>query len=262
MLVDSHCHLNMLPAKHGEQIDALLDRARAVGVGQFMTIAVNLEEHDTLRAIVDTHADVAMTVGVHPSSEEGEEPTTDRLTALAADDRTWAIGETGLDYFYNEGDLGWQRDRFERHLEAGKTLDKPVVIHTRDAHEDTVRLLRKHQDGSLRGIIHCFTEDWAAAQVYLDLGFHISFSGIVTFRSADSLREVARNVPGDRFLVETDCPYLAPVPHRGKPNQPAYVSEVATCLAEQRGEDVETIARQSTQNFFELMRKPLPGQAD
>jgi TatD DNase family protein len=191
-------------------------------------------------------------VGVHPNERAGQEPSIDQLVALAADPRVIAIGETGLDYFRSEGDLEWQRERFRRHIAAAKLTRKPLIIHMREATEDTLRILQEEGAHEVGGIMHCFVENWAIAQRALDLNFHISFSGIVTFKSAQDLREVAVNMPIERMLVETDAPYLAPVPYRGKPNYPAYVRHVADCIAGLRGVSVDTIAEQTTGNFWRL----------
>ncbi len=191
-------------------------------------------------------------MGVHPNKKTGREPSLEQLVELAADPKNVAIGETGLDYFRSDGDLEWQRERFRVHIAAAKACGKPLIIHTRDAREDTIRVMREEQAEAAGGVMHCFTENWEMARQALDLGFYISFSGILTFRSAEDLREVARRVPLERVLIETDSPYLAPVPHRGKPNQPIYVRQVAECLAELRGLTPEALAEITRDNFFRL----------
>jgi TatD DNase family protein len=193
-------------------------------------------------------------VGVHPNVRDGQDPSVEELIALGADDKVIAIGETGLDYFRSVGDLDWQHQRFRNHINAAKALKKPLIIHTREAKLDTLRLLEEEGASDVGGIIHCFTEDWEFAQKALDLNFYISFSGIVTFNSAKDIQEVAKKVPEDRFLIETDSPYLAPAPFRGRPNYPTYVRYVAEKLAELRGTTVNQIAESSTENFYRLFK--------
>lgn len=248
MLVDSHCHLHMLENDPA----AVLAEGAAHGVGHFLTVAVDTQSSRDIVALARRFPQVSASVGVHPSAEEAEEPDVDALVEMANDDKVVAIGETGLDYFYNEGDLEWQRERFRRHIAAAVTVDKPLIIHTRKAPEDTVRILADEGAERVGGVIHCFTEDYDTARRCLDLGFYISFSGILTFRNADALRDVAKRLPLDRVLIETDSPYLAPVPKRGQPNQPAYVHLVAEMLAELHDVDFDTVAAQTTENFFEL----------
>jgi TatD DNase family protein len=201
---------------------------------------------------------VFASVGVHPNEREGRDPSADELVALAADPKVVAIGETGLDYYRSEGDLEWQRERFRRHIAAAKACGKPLIIHMRDATDDTLRVMRDERAGDIGGVMHCFSNDWDAARRALDLGFFISFSGIVTFKNALELREVAAKTPSDRLLVETDSPYLAPVPHRGKPNYPGYTRHVAELIAQVRGVPYEEIARASTHNFFGLFATAQP----
>jgi TatD DNase family protein len=253
VLSDSHCHLDRLDlAPFGGSVDGVLENARAHGVERMLCVGIDLEALPGMLAITDRYDNVYTSVGVHPNATECEEPSIERLLQEAARPGMVAIGETGLDYFRSSGDLSWQRDRFVRHLRAAKSAGLPAIVHSRDAHEDTLAVLRTEQDGSLRGVMHCFVYDWEAAQGYLDLGFYLSFSGIVTFNSAKELREVATKAPADRILVETDAPYLTPIPYRGKSNQPAYVSYVANCVAELRSVSVEELAPQLEQNFSEL----------
>jgi TatD DNase family protein len=193
-------------------------------------------------------------VGVHPNVRDGHDPSVEELIALGTDDKVIAIGETGLDYFRSEGDLAWQHQRFRNHINAAKALKKPLIIHTREAKFDTLRILEEEGASEVGGIIHCFTEDWEFAQKALDMNFYISFSGIVTFNSAKEIQEVAKKVPEDRFLIETDSPYLAPAPFRGRPNYPTYVRYVAEKLAELRGTAVDQIAQSSTENFYRLFK--------
>jgi TatD DNase family protein len=195
---------------------------------------------------------------VHPNEREGREPSVEDLTGLADDARVVAIGETGLDYYRSQGDMAWQQERFRRHIRAAKISGKPLIIHTREAAADTLRIMREEEAQDIGGVMHCFTENWEVARAALDLNFHISFSGIVTFRNAEALREVAKQVPQDRLLVETDAPYLAPVPFRGKTNEPAFVKHVVECLATLRATRFEDIAVHTTRNFFGLFRQAKP----
>ncbi|WP_137817839.1 TatD family hydrolase [Pseudomonas sp. 2FG] len=253
MLVDSHCHLDRLDlAAHGGSLDAALDAARAHGVGHFLCIGVSADNAAAVKGLAEQYADVDCSVGVHPLDlQPGVAPALDWLLAELNHPRVVAIGETGLDYHYEPEAAELQREAFRLHLEAARLTGKPVIVHTREARADTLALLR---DAALpqSGVLHCFTEDWEMAKAALDLGFYISLSGIVTFRNAEALREVARQVPVDRLLVETDSPYLAPIPYRGRPNLPQYVREVAEFLAALRGVSLEAFAEQTTTNFQRL----------
>lgn len=253
MLVDSHCHLDRLDlAAHGGSLDAALDAARARGVGHFLCIGVSAENAAAVKGLAEQYADVDCSVGVHPLDlQPGVAPALDWLLGELNHPRVVAIGETGLDYHYEPEAAELQQEAFRLHLEAAQLTGKPVIVHTREARADTLALLR---DAALPqgGVLHCFTEDWEMAKAALDIGFYISLSGIVTFRNAETLREVARQVPADRLLVETDSPYLAPIPYRGKPNLPQYVREVAEFLAELRGVSFEAFAEQTTTNFQRL----------
>ncbi len=251
-LVDSHCHLNFEPLHN--TLDDVLRHARDNGVGHMLCVSVTLETFPEIRALAHAHPHIFASVGVHPNEREGQEPTVDELVDLAKDNRVVAIGETGLDYYRSQGDMAWQQERFRRHIRAAKKSDKPLIIHTRDAAADTLRIMREEGAADIGGVMHCFTESLQVAHEALDLNFYISFSGIVTFRNADALREVAKMVPTDRLLVETDAPYLAPMPFRGKTNEPAYVRHVAECLANVRQASLESIAESTTQNFFRLFR--------
>lgn len=204
--------------------------------------------------IVEAHEQVSASVGLHPNEQDGHDPDIEELLAHAQHPGVIAIGETGLDYFRSEGDLEWQRDRFRRHIAAARRCGKPLIIHSRDAKEDTLSILAEESASEVGGVMHCFTGDWDMAQRAMELNFYISFSGIVTFKTAQVLQEVAGKMPADRMLVETDCPYLAPVPHRGKPNQPAYVRHVAEFIAELRGETYEQVASVTTDNFRTLFK--------
>jgi TatD DNase family protein len=258
MFVDSHCHLSFpelhdrLPAVRAAMADARVDRA--------LTICTTLEEFDRVHAIAMAHGEIWCTAGVHPDNEGVTEPSVDDLVERAGRGRVVAIGETGLDYYRLNGrsvaEMEWQRERFRVHVRAARATGLPLVVHTRSASEDTVRLLQEEGAQSVGGVFHCFTETGAVARAALDLGFHISFSGILTFRNAQELRDVARWVPLDRCLVETDSPYLAPVPFRGKVNQPAYVAHVARALADLKGLAVEEVAAVTTANFERLFRVP------
>ena len=251
MLVDSHCHLDILRLEN-ESVAGALDEASAQGIEHILCVSVNLERFPDMLAMIEPHKQVSASVGVHPDVVEGEDPDEASLLALAANERVVAIGETGLDYFRIEGDTGWQQERFRRHIRAARTAEKPLIVHTREAREDTLKILKEEQANDCRGVLHCFTESWDMAKAAMDLGFYISFSGIVTFKNALELKEVAKKVPADRILVETDSPYLAPVPKRGKPNRPAYVRYVAEYLAELRGEPLEQLAEATTRNFYAL----------
>jgi TatD DNase family protein len=253
MLIDSHCHLDRIDlAPYQNDFANFMDAVRDNQIEHLLTIAIDLESYPGMLALVSGYQQISVTVGVHPNEQDGRDPTVDELIALGQLDKVIGIGETGLDYFRSEGDLEWQRQRFRNHISAAKILKKPLIIHTREAKEDTLRILQEENASAIGGIIHCFTEDWEFAQGALDLGFYISFSGIVTFNSAKEIKEVAKKVPADRFLVETDSPYLAPVPHRGKPNYPTYVKYVAEHIAELRGTSIHHIAEQSTANFRTL----------
>ena len=219
-----------------------------------LCVSVTLETFPEILALARRHSHIFASVGVHPNETEGREPTADGLVDLAKDGRVVAIGETGLDYYRTQGDMSWQQERFRRHIRAAKQSGKPLIVHTRNASEDTVRIMREEGAADIGGVMHCFTESWEVARAALDLNFYISFSGIVTFRNAEALREVAKKIPQDRLLIETDAPYLAPMPHRGKTNEPAFVRHVADCLADVRQESLESIADLTTRNFFALFK--------
>lgn len=257
MLIDTHCHLDRLDlAAHGGSLDAALEAARACGVQRFLCIGINVANAPTVKALAERYADVFCTVGVHPLDlQDSQAPTLQWLLDALAHPRVLAIGETGLDYHYRPQDAEQQQAAFRLHLEAAQLTGKPVVVHTREAREDTLRCLREAALPQA-GVLHCFTEDWAMAEAALDIGFYISFSGIVTFRNAEALREVARRVPADRLLVETDAPYLAPVPHRGKANLPQYVREVAEYLATLRSVSYAQLCEQTGENARRLFGMP------
>lgn len=265
MFVDSHCHLDRLdPATHDGDLTAALDAARARGVKQFLAIGVTLDEVPGVAAIAREHGDVVVSAGVHPLHRVDEEPSVEAIKETAERYGVVAIGECGLDYHYLEKapdkvpSREVQRERFRRQLIAASELELPVIIHTREARDETLALIREHTDPAVGGVLHCFTEDLEMAREAVRHGFYISLSGIVTFQSAGALREVARRVPLDRLLIETDSPYLAPVPHRGKPNEPAWVVEVAECIAAERGISVQEVALQTTANFYRMFRAAAP----
>ncbi|GAB6140212.1 TatD family hydrolase [Methylosoma difficile] len=255
MFIDSHCHLDRIDlAPYQNSFANFVEAAKDQQIDRMLCIAIDMEAYPAMQDLVAPYPDIYLSVGVHPNVQDGKDPSTDELTALGADTKVLAIGETGLDYFRSEGDLSWQQQRFRNHIHAAKTLGKPLIIHTRDAQADTLRILAEEGAAEVGGIIHCFTEDWAFAQQALDLNFYISFSGIVTFNNAKSIKEVAQKVPAERYLIETDSPYLAPVPHRGKPNYPTYVCHVAECIANLRGESLTEVAKQSSDNFNNLFK--------
>jgi len=238
-----------------QQLDQVLQRAKENHVDFMLCASVNLEHYPEVLALAEQYPHIFASVGVHPNEQSGADPTAEQLIKLAQHERVVAIGETGLDYFRSTGDMTWQHNRFRNHIQAAKSVNKPLIIHTRDAAEDTMRILEEEGADQCGGVMHCFVENWDIAKRALDLGFYISLSGIVTFKNAVDLQQVAKQLPLDRVLVETDSPYLAPVPFRGKSNEPAYVKHVAEFLAELRGEDYEQIAEQTTNNFFNLFKQ-------
>lgn len=249
-LIDSHCHLdfdglaNRLP-----EVLAAMD---ANGIAGCMAIGVTLEEAAQVLAIAHAHPQVFASVGVHPEYADHREPDVETLCALGADAKVLAIGETGLDYHWHKDRPEWQRERFRVHIRAALALKKPLVIHTREAADDTLAILKEEGASEVGGILHCFTESLAVAQAGIDLGFHVSLSGIVSFKKAEQVHEVARAIPLDRLLVETDAPYLAPVPYRGKSNEPAYVKHVAEAIADLRQISLEEVAAATSRNFLNL----------
>lgn len=253
MLVDSHCHLDRVSlSPYGGDFDRLIQETHASGVSHMLCVSINLEQYPNMLSLIEAHDRIFLSVGVHPTEQEGEDPEVDRLINLSKHPKNIAIGETGLDFFHCDGDLSWQIERFRRHIQAAKTVSKPLIIHTREARKETIRVMEEEQAQEARGVMHCFTESWEMARSALDMGFYISFSGIVTFKNASELRDVARQVPLDRILIETDAPYLAPVPFRGKPNEPRYVQHVAESIASIKGLDVDEICEVTSQNFFDL----------
>ena len=252
-LVDSHCHIDFSPLR--EDLPGLLSRARDNGLGYLLCVAVNLEDFPRIAKLAAAHRDlqprIFASVGVHPNHQTEHEPDADELFALADNPDVVAIGETGLDYFRGE-ETAWQKSRFEAHINAAKASQKPLIIHTRAAADDTMDMLENLDAQAAGGVMHCFAEDWATAKRALDIGFYLSFSGLVTFKNAASVQEVAKKAPTDRILVETDAPYLAPVPLRGKTCEPSFVLHTAKFLAQLRDTTLAQIAATTTENFFAL----------
>jgi TatD DNase family protein len=261
MFIDSHCHLNYPPLH--EDVGAIRHAMTQAAVEKALVISTTLETFDAVHQLALDHDNFWCTVGVHPDEEGVLEPSVDELVALSARPRVVGIGETGLDYYRLNGrsraEMEWQRERFRTHIRAARASQLPLVIHTREAAEDTLAILREEGEdgsaGSVGGVFHCFTETLEVAQRALELGFHISLSGIVTFKSAQSLRDVAIWLPLDRLLIETDSPYLAPVPYRGKTNQPAYVAEVGRALASLRGLSPEKLGAATSANCLRLFSR-------
>ncbi|NOQ15583.1 MAG: YchF/TatD family DNA exonuclease [Methyloprofundus sp.] len=253
MLIDSHCHLDKLDlAPYQNDFSCFMQEADKQHIEHMLCISIDLEAYPSMSELVQPYDNISLSVGVHPNVDTGQDPTAAELIALADNERVVAIGETGLDYFRSEGDLAWQHQRFVNHIQAAKVTKKPLIIHTREASVDTLRILKEQGADEVGGVIHCFTEDWDFAQQAMDLNFYISFSGIVTFKNAKAIQEVAKKVPADRYLIETDSPYLAPAPFRGKSNYPIYVQHVAQYVADLREVSVETVAQQSNDNFRRL----------
>jgi TatD DNase family protein len=252
VLVDSHCHLDF--PELADDIDGVLLRMRENRVAAALCVSVTLERWPAVVGLAHRHPNLYATVGVHPDEREVEEPTVERLTELAGTPKVIAIGETGLDYYRQSGDTEWQRDRFRTHIRAARACGKPLVIHTRAASEDTLAIMREERAGEVGGVMHCFTETLDTAKAALALGFFISFSGIVTFKNAADLQEVARQVPLQRLLVETDAPYLAPVPFRGRRNEPAFVRHVAERIATIKNTNIHDIENSTSSNFYDLFR--------
>jgi len=256
MLVDSHCHINF--PELAANMDAVRQAMTDHGVGHAMCISVTLADFPQVLGVAEAYHNIFASVGVHPDYEDEPPFSMEDLVRLADHPKVIAIGETGLDYFRLTGDLEWQRERFRTHIRAAIKADKPLVIHTRSSAEDTIRIMREENAQKIGGVMHCFTESLEVALQAIELGFYISFSGIVTFKNALPLKEVARHVPLDRILVETDSPYLAPIPFRGKTNQPAYVKFVAEEVARLRGITLEELTEATTSNFFRLFKQAKP----
>lgn len=252
MFVDSHCHINF--PEFASELEPILDAMGANGVTHALCVSVDLETLPQVLSVAERFPNVYTSVGVHPDYQGGQEPDVARLVELAAHPRVVAIGETGLDYYRLEGDLEWQRMRFRKHIRAALRTNKPLIIHTRAAAEDTLRIMREERADRAGGVMHCFTESREVAEAALASNFMISFSGIVTFKNAQALKDVARSVPLDRLLIETDSPYLAPVPKRGKTNQPAFVRYVAEEIGRLKGIPLESVGKATSENFFRLFK--------
>jgi len=254
LFIDSHCHLDRLDlTSFDNDLNNVIAAAKTAQVEQLLCVSVTLDDFPAMVEKTATFDNVLLSCGTHPLNQE-DETDLNQLIELSKHSRVIAVGETGLDYFYAPETKTLQLDSFKKHIKAARQVNKPLIIHTRDAQEDTLAILREENASEVGGILHCFTESWDMAQQAIELGFYISFSGIVTFKNASALREVAKQVPDDKILIETDAPYLAPVPHRGQQNQPAYVVEVAKHLASIRGQSVEHIAKISTENFKRLFK--------
>lgn len=250
MLVDSHCHLDRLD-KSKEELLPVIEKARGLGISHFLCVCVSVNDFPSMMDMIDGLDNVFATCGVHPLHQD-EACSKEELHKYASDECVVAVGETGLDYFYSPESKDVQIKSFIDHIQVANELNKPLVIHTRDAREDTINLLKQHRGDQCGGVLHCFTENWEMAKAAMDMGYYISISGIVTFKSASELREVVKKVPLERLLVETDSPWLAPVPHRGKQNEPAFVKDVAQFIADLKEIPMQQLAEQTTQNFFDL----------
>lgn len=260
MFVDSHCHINFEGL--GDRLPQVLENMRSHDVSHALCVSVDLETLPSVLDIAGTYENVYASVGVHPDHEEAKEPTVAELVELAQHPKVVAIGETGLDYYRlgerTIADMEWQRERFRTHIRAAHATGKPLIVHTRASSDDTLRIMEEERASEPGGVMHCFTEPWPVAERALAQNFYISLSGIVTFKSATDVQDVARRVPLERLLIETDSPYLAPVPYRGKPNEPAYVSYVGRFIAQQRDVTDAVVAQATTRNFFRLFRIPAP----
>lgn len=256
MLVDSHCHLDRLDlSNYNGRLEEAIAAARARGVSHMLCVCISDDNREQVIKIANAYEGLYASVGIHPSDVAQAPASIEEIERWAGANKVVALGETGLDYHYSGEKKEVQLQSFANHLTAGVKTGLPVIVHTRDAREDTILMIRKYGSTSTAGVMHCFTESWEMARQALDLGYYISLSGIVTFKNADALREVAKKVPLERLLVETDSPYLAPVPYRGKPNEPKYVCEVATFIAELRGQTFDALAEHTSENFFRLFSR-------
>ena len=253
MYIDSHCHINF--PELNEKIDQVLDNMKNHNISHALCVSVTLDKIDEILSLANKYSNIYASVGVHPDYENIDEPDIDTLYRYSKEKRVVAIGETGLDYFRLKGDLAWQRERFRIHIRAAIKSKLPLIIHTRSAREDTIKIMREEGAHSVTGVMHCFTESYEMAKQAIDLGFYISFSGIITFKNAESLRETVKKLPIENILIETDSPYLAPVPNRGKLNEPSNVRFVAEKIAELKGISTEEVAEITTNNFFKLFTK-------
>lgn len=249
-LIDSHCHIPLL--SENMSVDDILSNAKENDISHLLCVAIDLDGSPDIINLAKEHEMIAASVGIHPNTELTKEASVDDIISLARADEVVGIGETGLDYFRSEGDLEWQRDRFRTHITVAKELKKPLIIHTREAKDDVIKILKEEGANSVGGVMHCFVEDWETAQAAMDMNFLISFSGIVTFKNAKALHEVAKQVPLEQMLVETDSPYLAPMPFRGKINQPAYVRHVAEFVATLKEIEFDALAKQTSKNYLKL----------
>lgn len=256
MLVDSHCHLDRLNLdKYSGSLKKAIEAATAVGVQKMLCVGIDLEHADDVVALTDRYDNVYGSIGVHPLEDPCPALELDKLLSYTHHKKIVAIGETGLDYYYSSDAKVMQQERFALHLQAADQADLPVIVHTRDARDDTLAIIRNHANLDRAGVLHCFTETWEMAKAAIDMNFMISISGIITFRNAEALRDVVKKLPLDRLLIETDAPYLAPVPYRGKPNEPAFVADVARYVAELKGTTFETLSSVTSDNFFTLFSK-------
>lgn len=251
-IVDSHCHIDRVDlSQFGGSIETMIAQSKALEVNEFLCVSINLEDYPKVLELAQNHSEIYASVGVHPTETKGVDPSIEQLVKLGQNERVIAIGETGLDYFHlKREEVDWQRERFIRHIEAGKQVDKPIIIHTRDAKEDTLAMMAQHKADN--GVMHCFVEDYETAKKCIDMGFYISLSGITTFKNAHTLHKVATKIPLDAMLVETDSPYLTPMPYRGKANMPGYTRYVAEHIALLRGISLEEVAQATTANFRRL----------
>jgi TatD DNase family protein len=255
-IVDSHCHLDRLDLTEFDgSLDKALTHAQEHNVAHMLCVCIDLENFEKVNAIAQGNKNIDASVGVHPTEQDSEEPSVERLVDLANNEKIVAIGETGLDYFHCKGDVTWQQDRFRRHIQAAITCNKPLIIHTRNAREDTIAIMKEQNAKAIGGVMHCFTESLEMAEKAMAEGFYISFSGIVTFKNAKELQEVARSIPLERMLIETDSPYLAPMPFRGKTNLPSYTKYVAEKIALLRDISVEEVAKATSENYFNLFHQ-------
>lgn len=256
MLIDTHCHLDHLDlSPYSGDLSKALSFAESMDVKKFLCVCITLDDFPSVLAIAQKYPSVYASVGLHPNEKIFQEPTVEDLVLLSNGEKILAIGETGLDSYRSTGDLMWQQDRFRNHIRAALEAEKPLIIHTRQAKADTLKIMREENAARVGGIMHCFTEDWEMAKAALDLNFYISFSGIVTFPNASVIQDVAKQCPLDRMLLETDSPYLAPIPHRGKSNEPAFVRHTAEFIANLRGISLEELADKTTQNFLTLFKR-------
>ena len=252
-LVDSHCHLDRL-SQSDDALNQIITRAKTAGVHHFLNVCITIQEFPVVLATAEKYPFVSASVGLHPN-EQSETVDAETLLSLARHDKVVAIGETGLDYFRSKGDLTWQKDRFRMHIRVAHQLHLPLIVHTRAAKEDTIQIMKEEGAEQVGGVMHCFTEDLAMAKQALDMNFYVSFSGIITFKNATAIQGVAKAIPLDRLLIEPDSPYLAPDPHRGKPNEPAYVHYTAAYLAQLHQTTLENMAEQTTRNFFTVFKR-------